>query len=117
MLLVICQFHDGMQACARLVDVECSFMFDVGQGIRQGCVLAPVLFNKFFTAVWREAENRHLADAAITDNMVQLRRMEKGEKKGTSRTGNNDGRRGKKGKRCRDRGVCCTRTMQASLRG
>ena len=41
------------------------------------------------------AEKRFLADAAITDNMVQLQRKEKGEKKGTSRTGKVDGRRGK----------------------
>ena len=53
--------------------------------------------NMFFTAVLRVAEKRFLADAAITDNMVQLPRKEKGEKKGTSRTGKVDGRRGKKG--------------------
>ena len=40
---------------------------------------------------------RFLADAAITDNMVQLQRKEEGEKKGTSRTGKVDGRRGKEG--------------------
>ena len=39
------------------------------------------------------AEKRILADASITDNMVQLqRKKEKGEKKGTSRTGKVDGR-------------------------
>ena len=41
------------------------------------------------------AEKRSLAYAAIMDNMVQLQRKEKGEKKGTSRTGKVDGRRGK----------------------
>ena len=44
------------------------------------------------------AEKRFLADAAITDNMVQLQRKEKGEKKCTSRTGKVDGRRGKEAK-------------------
>ena len=58
---------------------------------------ATELFNMFFTAVLRVAEKRFLADAAITDNMVQLQRKEKGEKKGTSRTGKVDGRRGKEG--------------------
>ena len=97
MLAVIRRFHDGMQACVRLGDGECSDKFDVGRGLRQGRVLVPLLFNMFFTAVLRVAEKRFLADAAITDNMVQLQRKEKGEKKGTSRTGIIDGRRGEGG--------------------
>ena len=60
-------------------------------------MLAPLLFNMFCTAVLRVAEKRFLADAAITDNMVQLQRKEKGEKKGTSRTGKVDGRKGEGG--------------------
>ena len=74
MLAVIRQFRDGVQACARLDDGECSDKFDVGQGLRQGRVLAPLLLNMFFTAVLRVAEKRFLADAAITNNMVQLQR-------------------------------------------
>ena len=72
MLAVIRQFHDGMQACVRLDDGECSDKFDMGQGLRQGCVLAPLLFNMFFMAVLRVADKPFLSDAAITDNMVQL---------------------------------------------
>ena len=60
-------------------------------------MLASLLFNMFFTAVLRVAEKRILADAAITDNMVHLQRKEKGEKKGTLRTSNIDGRRGGEG--------------------
>ena len=41
--------------------------------------------------------NCFTADAVITDSMVQLQRKEGGEKKGTSRTGKVDGRRGKEG--------------------
>ena len=49
-----------------------------------------------FSAVLRVAEKRFLADAVITDSMVQLRRnKEEGEKKGTSRTGKADRWRGK----------------------
>ena len=96
MFAVIRQFHDGMKACVRLDDGECSDKFDVQQGRRQGCVLAQLLFNVFFIAVLRVAEKRLLADAGITDNMVQLpQKKEKGDKKGTFRTGKVDGRRGK----------------------
>ena len=77
MLAVIRQFYDGMQAFVRFDDGECSDKFDVGPGLRQGCVLAPPLFNMFLTAVLRVAEKRFLADAAITDNMVQLQRKKK----------------------------------------
>ena len=97
MLAAIRQFHDGVQACVRLDGGECSDKFDVGQSLRQGCVLAPLLSNMFFTAVLRVAEKRFLADAAITDNMVQLQRKKEGEKNGKSRTGKVDGRRGKGG--------------------
>ena len=69
----------------------------MGQGLRQGCVLALLLFYMFFTAVLRVAEKRFLAYAAITDDMVQLQRKEEGAKKGTSRTGKVHGRRGKEG--------------------
>ena len=60
-------------------------------------MLAPLRCSTCFTAVLRVVEKRFLADAAITDNMVQLQRKEKGENKGTSRTGKVDGRRGKEG--------------------
>ena len=116
MLAVIRQFNDGMQECVRLVDGECSDKFDVGQSLRQGCVLAPLLFNTFITAVLRVAEKGFFVDAAIKDNMVQLHRKEEGEMNGTSRTGKVDGREGKEGMRCKDCGGCCTRTMRASYR-
>ena len=76
MLTVICQFHAGVRACVRLDDDECSDMFDVEQGFRQGGVLAPLLFNMFFTAVLRVAEKRFTADAIIMDSTVQLQRTE-----------------------------------------
>ena len=48
---VIRQFHDGMQTCMRLDDRVCSGWFAVEQGLREGCVLAPLLFNIFFAAL------------------------------------------------------------------
>ena len=93
MLAVIRQFHDGMQAYVRLDDGECSDTIGVGYGLSQGCVTL-LLFNMFFMAVPRVTEKCFLADAAITDNMVQLQRKEKGEKNGTGKV---DGRRGDDG--------------------
>ena len=94
MLAVIRQFHDGMQACVRLDDGECSVMFDVEQDLWQGCVLAPLLFNIFFMVVLPVAEKRFTADAVIMDSMVQLRRKKEGGKKdGRARAGRVDAQR------------------------
>ena len=62
------QFHEG--TIVRLDDGECSDKFDVEKGLRQRCVLAPLLLNMIFTAVMRVAEKRFLSDPDITDNMV-----------------------------------------------
>ena len=51
MILVIRQFRDGMRACVRLDDRVYSGWFAVEQGLRQGCVLAPLLFNIFVEVV------------------------------------------------------------------
>ena len=74
MISVIRQFHDGMRACVRLDDRVCSRWFAVKQGLRQGCVLAPLLFNIFFAAVINVASMRFKADEAIMDALVHLRK-------------------------------------------
>ena len=72
MISVIRQFHDGMRACVRLDDRVCSGWFAVEQGLRQGCVLVPLLFRIFFAAVINVASTRFKADKDIMDALVHL---------------------------------------------
>ena len=74
MISVIRQFHDGMRACVRLDDRVCSRWFAVEQSLRQGRVLAPLLFNIFFAAVLNVASTRFKADKGIMDALVHLRK-------------------------------------------
>ena len=74
MISVIRQFPVGMQVYVRLDDRVCSRWFAVEQGLRQGCVLASLLFNIFFAAVINLASTRFKADKGIMDALVDLRK-------------------------------------------
>ena len=72
MIEVSRQFRDRMRACVRNDHGRCSEWFEVAQGLRQGCVLFPLLFNVFFAAILLLARERSSEDADIFAVLIHL---------------------------------------------
>ena len=72
MLTVIRQFHEGIRTRVCTDDGEHSEWFDVTQGLRQGCVLSPLLVNVFFTAAIHAVQVRFSVDPDILRDLVHL---------------------------------------------
>ena len=72
MIEVIRQFHVGMRAYVRSDDGRCLEWFEVAQGLRQGCVLSPLLSNVFFAAILLVVLERFSKDASILADLIHL---------------------------------------------
>ena len=72
MIEVIRQSHDGIRAYVRSDDGRYSEWLEVAQGLHQGCVLSPLLFNVFFVAILLVVLERIRKDAGILTDLIRL---------------------------------------------
>ena len=69
---VIQHFHDGLRTGVRNNDGRRPAWFKAVHVLRQGCVLPPLLFNVFFTAILLVALGRFIKGADILADLPQV---------------------------------------------
>ena len=79
MIKVIRMFHDSMRARVQFDDGDFSAWFNFYQGLRQGCLLLPLLFNIFFAAVIIVVLQRFAQGPLIVSDIAYLDDAPKGE--------------------------------------
>ena len=75
MIAVIHHFRDGVRACVRNDNGDCSDEFRVEQGLGQRWVLPRLLFSIFFAAVLLVALQRFSEDPHIKAGLVHLQKQ------------------------------------------
>ena len=78
-IALVRQFHDGIQARVQN-DREFSEPFEVTNGVRQGCVMAPTLFNMMFSAMlmdaFQDSDTGFPIRYCFDGNIFNLRRLQ-----------------------------------------
>ena len=73
------QFHDGMQALVQN-DGEFSETFEVTNGVKQSCVMAPQLFSMMFSAMlmgaFHDSDTGFPIRCRFDDNLLNRRRLQ-----------------------------------------
>ena len=71
LMRAIRSLYEGSEACV-IVGGMLSGWFPISQGVRQGCVLSPWLFNVFMDRIMREVKERLQGGVQLTTTLVQM---------------------------------------------
>ena len=71
LMRAIWSLYEGSEACVRFGGML-SGWFPISQGVRQGCVLSPWLFNVYMDRMMREVKERLQGGVQLTTTLVQM---------------------------------------------